>query len=210
VRDAARHHLNQERVPLQGQADVLIAPVGPFGPYNAGCQQNPLLVLAAALEQVQGGSRSALVKRGGTVIVLHSCTDQFDRQQHTAHKEFVHRLLPETRDPIALRDRYEERFASNPALVEMFRHGRAYHPAHPFWLWYRSELARRHLGRVIVVGADNEYVPQRLGFETAVSMQEALYKARGESQRALDITCLHGPFAVAAEVVSEAREEGLA
>ena len=33
-------------------------------------------------------------------------------------------------------------------------------------MWYWGENGRQHIGRVIVVGADNEYVPGILGFET--------------------------------------------
>jgi len=47
----------------------------------------------------------------------------------------------------------------------MFRTGYATTPAHPFFMWYWGENGRQHLGRVIVVGADNEYIPKlaRLG-----------------------------------------------
>ncbi len=32
--------------------------------------------------------------------------------------------------------------------------------AHPFFMWYWGENGRQHIGRVIVVGADNEYIPR--------------------------------------------------
>jgi hypothetical protein len=53
---------------------------------------------------------------------------------------------------------------------------------------------------VIVVGADNEYIPRRLGYETAVTMEEALYRARGDSSRHLEIACLGLPSLVVPEV----------
>ena len=34
-------------------------------------------------------------------------------------------------------------------------------------MWYWGENGRQHQGRCIVVGADNEYVPSILGYETA-------------------------------------------
>jgi hypothetical protein len=49
----------------------------------------------------------------------------------------------------------------------MYRTGHAYHPTHPFFMWYWGEAGRQHIGRVIVVGADNEYIPKLLGYETA-------------------------------------------
>jgi hypothetical protein len=42
------------------------------------------------------------------------------------------------------------------------------------------------------VGADNEYIPQLLGFETAGSMAEALYRARGE-RSILNVACVALP-----------------
>ena len=41
-----------------------------------------------------------------------------------------------------------------------------------------GENGRQHRGRVIVVGADNEYIPSILGYETATTMDEALRMAK--------------------------------
>ena len=48
---------------------------------------------------------------------------------------------------------------------------------------------RAHRGRVIVVGADNEYVPGILGYETAKSLDEALRMAKETSPVDPSITC---------------------
>jgi hypothetical protein len=82
----------------------------------------------------------------------------------------------------------------------MFRSGYAYHPSHPFFMWYWGENGRQHIGRVIVVGADNEYIPQLFGYETSPTMEDALYKARGGVSKSLDITCLHVPPIIMADV----------
>jgi hypothetical protein len=132
-----------------------------------------------------------MVKKGGTMIVLHPCTDKFDNDQHAPYIEFVHRLLPETRDAMELHKRYERKFAANPAYVEMYRSGHAYHPAHAFFMWYWGEAGRQHVGRVIVVGADNEYIPSLLGYETARTMDEALRMARATAPARPDILALH-------------------
>src|SRR5690606_18858237 len=155
-----------------------------ISPYNVGAFLNPLLVSCLAQGYLFNFYRGApLVKKGGTMIILHPCTDKFDHVQHTAYIDFVHRLLPETRDALELHRRFERKYASDPALIEMYRHGNAYHPAHPFFMWYWGEAGRQHLGRVIVVGADNEYIPKILGYETAPNIEEALYMARGGQQR---------------------------
>jgi hypothetical protein len=192
---------DQYLVPVSEQADVLVAGIPYISPYNVNAFLNPLLVSVLAQGYLFNFYRNApLVKKGGTMIIFHPCTDKFDHVQHTAYIDFVHRLLPETRDAMELHRRYERKYASDPALIEMYRRGNAYHPAHPFFMWYWGEAGRQHLGRVIVVGADNEYIPKILGYETASNIDEALYMARGGIDRPLSITCLHAPPIVLADV----------
>jgi lactate racemase len=46
-------------------------------------------------------------------------------------------------------------------------------------------------GRCIVVGADNEYIPQLMGWETARTMDEALRMARTTAPPKPEILALH-------------------
>jgi hypothetical protein len=187
-------NFDQYCVPIEGQADVLVTGIPFISPYNVHAFLNPLLVQVLAQGYLFNMYRNApLVKKGGTLIITHPCTDKFDHEQHAPYIDFVHRLLPETRDSETLRNRYEEKFAQDPAFIQMFRTGYAYHPAHPFFMWYWGENGRQHLGRVIVVGADNEYIPKLLGWETSPSMEDALYRAKGGELRSLDITLLKVP-----------------
>jgi len=166
-------------VPVEGQADIAVFPIPYISPYNVGAFLNPLLVSVMAQGYLFNLHRTApLMKKGGTVIITHPCTDRFDRDQHAPYVEFFHRLLPQTRDAVELHKRFEAEFSRNPAYIQMYRTGKGYHPAHPFYMWYWGENGRRHIGRVIVVGADNEYIPGILGYETASSMSEALRMAR--------------------------------
>jgi hypothetical protein len=191
---ALRQANDQLLVPVEAQADVLVAGIPFAGPYNVGSALNPLLVQHMALGLLFNAYRGApLVKKGGTLIITHPCTDKFDHAQHSSYIDFVHQILPETRDGLEVERRYEEEFAHNPAFLEMYQRGQSYHPAHPFFVWYAGEAARRHLGQVFVVGADNEYVPRLLGYQTAPNMAEALYRARGGQHKSLDILCLHTP-----------------
>ena len=191
----------QYLVPIEGQADVLVLPIPFISPYNVHAFLNPLLVSVMAQGYLFNMYRGApLVKKGGTLVLLHPCSDKFDHEQHAPYIDFVHRLLPETRDAVELQERYFDKFVRDPALLQMFRSGHAYHPAHPFYMWFWGENGRQHLGRVIVVGADNEYIPSLMGWETAPSMEEALYRARGGEARTLDVTLLHVPSAVMGDV----------
>jgi hypothetical protein len=194
---------DQYLVPVTGQADVLVTGIPYISPYNVSSFLNPLLVSCMAQGYLFNMYRGApLVKKGGTMIILHPCTDKFDHEQHAPYIDFVHRCLPETRDAVELHRRFERRFAEDPAFLQMFRTGHAYHPAHPFFMWYWGEAGRQHLGKVIVVGADNEYIPQLLGYETAPNINDALYRAREGERRAQDILALHLPPIVMALVTA--------
>jgi nickel-dependent lactate racemase len=188
-------------VPVRGQADVLVTGIPYISPYNVNSFLNPLLVQVMAQGYLFNLYRGApLVKKGGTMIITHPCTDKFDKEHHAPYIEFVHNLLPETRDALELHKRYEKKFASNPAYIQMYRTGHAYHPAHPFFMWYWGEAGRQWLGRVIVVGADNEYIPKLLGYETARSMPEALEMAKDGLAHDPSITMLHMPPILMADV----------
>jgi len=192
----------QYLVPVQGQADILVLGVPYISPYNVNSVLNPLLVQVMAQGYLFNMYRGApLVRKGGTMILFHPCTDQFDKEHHAPYIEFVHDILPQTLDAMVMHRMHEERFATNPAYIEMYRRGHAYHPAHPFYMWYWGEAGRQHLGRVIVVGADNDYIPKLLGYETARSFPEALAMAGGGLQ-APEITMLHTPPIVMADVTA--------
>ncbi len=194
-------NFEQYCVPIEGQADVMVTGIPFISPYNVHAYLNPLLVQVLAQGYLFNMYRNApLVKKGGTLIITHPMSDKFDHEQHAPYIDFVHRLMPETRDANVLRERYEEKMARDPAFIQMYRNGHAYHPAHPFFMWYWGENGRQHLGRVIVVGADNEYLPKLFGWETAANMSEALYRAKNGKAGDLSVTLLHVPPIVMGDV----------
>jgi hypothetical protein len=188
-------------VPVDGQADILVSGDSVHLALQRQRVPQPLLVQVMAQGYLFNMYRGQpLVKKGGTIIITHPCSDRFDHDQHAPYVEFVHRLLPETREAMVLHKKYEAEFAANPAYLAMFRKGHAYHPAHPFFMWYWGEAGRQWVGRVIVVGADNEYIPRLLGYETARSMHEALEMAKDTAPPSPAITCFHLPPIVMADM----------
>ena len=91
-------------------------------------------------------------------------------------------------------------FAENPAYIEMYRRGNAYHPAHPFFMWYWGENGRQHIGKVIVAGAENAHIPEILGWERADNLTEAIAMARSYMGRNAEISMLHQPVIGLCEV----------
>jgi lactate racemase len=183
----------QYAVPVEGRADVVIFGIPFVGPYNVNSVMNPLLVQVMALGYLHNLYRGKpLLRKGGTLIVTHPLTDDFHERHHPSYIEFFHRLLPETRDSAVLQERYEEQFATDPGYIQMYRTGNAYHGVHPFYMWYWGENGRQHVGRVICAGAQQPYVAERLGWEWASSLSEALEMAK-DTHPNPEISMLHVP-----------------
>jgi hypothetical protein len=184
----------QYAVDVDFQADVLVYGIPYVSPYNVNSILNPLLVQVMACGYFFNFYRGKpLVKKGGTLIVTHPCSDAFDPAHHPSYIEFFHRLLPETRDAQVLEQKYEREFAENPTYVHLYRTGNAYHGAHPFFMWYWGENGRQHLGKIIAVGADNEHVPRMMGWDSAQTLAEAIDMARSIHGRTAEIAVLHHP-----------------
>ena len=185
----------QYAVPVEGQCDILITGIPYISPYNVNSKAlNPLLVQVMALGYYFHMYRGKpLVRKGGTLILTHPCSDDFDPVHHPSYIEFFNRLLPETKDAYTLEKKYQDEFAYNPAYVEMYRRGNAYHGAHPFYMYYWGQRGREWLGQVIAVGVDNTTVPNMLGWDHAQTLTEAIASARSRLGRSAEITMLHHP-----------------
>ncbi|MBI4820745.1 MAG: DUF2088 domain-containing protein [Deltaproteobacteria bacterium] len=189
-----KKNFEQYAVPVKGQADVAIFGIPYISPYNANSILNPVLVQVMGLGYLYNLYRgSPIVKDGGVLILTHPCPDEFDPEFHPSYIEFFHRCLTETRDSFQLHKRFEADFAKNPTYIEMYRRGNAFHGAHPFYMWYWGEAGRSRLGRVIVVGAENEHVPRILGWDTAESVSEAIDMAKDFTKPNPDVTYVHLP-----------------
>jgi hypothetical protein len=194
-------NFEQYSVPVKGQADVVICGVPHISPYNVNSILNPVLVQVMALGYLYNMYRGApVVRDGGVLILTHPMSDEFDPDFHPSYIEFFHRCLPETRDSFQLHKRFEREFAKNPTYIEMYRRGNAYHGAHPFYMWYWGDRGRSRVGKVIVVGADNQHVPRILGWETAENMSEAIEMAKDFTRPNPDITMVHIPPIFIADV----------
>src|SRR6266567_1018734 len=184
----------QYLVDVDFQADIAVMGIPFISPYNVNSILNPLLVQVMACGYFFNFYRGKpLVKPGGTLIITHPCSDEFDPEHHPSYIEFFHRLLPETRDSDVLEAKYEREIAKNPSYVHMYRTGHAYHGAHPFFMWYWGENGRQHLGRIIAVGADNEHVPRLMGWDSAERLSYAIDMARAHHGRSAQIAMLHHP-----------------
>lgn len=181
-------------VPVPGQSDVAVFGIPFISPYNVNSILNPLLVQVLTLGYFFNMYRHMpLVKKNGVMIITHPLYNDFDPLHHPSYIEFFHRILPETRDSLELQRKYEQEFAHNREYIKMYRTGNAYHGVHPFYMWYWGENGRQHVGKVIVVGAEDKTAAETLGWETAPNMDEALAMAQSHVGRKPSISLMHVP-----------------
>jgi Lactate racemase N-terminal domain len=185
----------QYSVPVNGDCDVLVSGIPFLCPYNANSIMNPLLVHCTALGYFYNMYRGKpLLRKDGVLIVAHPLEDEWQPDHHPSYIEFFHRLLPETRDSKVLEHKYEEQFATDPAYIQMYRHGNAYHGVHAFYMWYWGEAGKNNVGKVICVGAKNQRIADILGWDTAPTIDEALGEARAFlGTTSPSVTLLHHP-----------------
>jgi hypothetical protein len=184
----------QQVVPIEGQADVVVAGVTYLGPYNVNSYMNPILVHCQMLGYIFNLYRGVpLVRRGGVLIITHPLYKRFHRVHHPSYIDFYDQVLSKTRDPREMESKYEEEFAHNPRYIDLYRNSHAYHGVHPFYMWYWACYAQSYLGKVIVVGAQDLEVAETLGYATASTMDEALGMAGDFVGHSPKVTAFHYP-----------------
>jgi hypothetical protein len=163
-------------------ADVVVYGVPNWSPYAAFATMTPLLTLVSSGLGYLGGYIEALGKPGCTVILATPCPEQWDDVHHPAHREVWNRVLPATRDPYEISERFGDEFATHKKYIKGYRENYAFHPIHAILATHPLKRLR-HAGRVIVAGAEDPAVPEHLGFTATATVEDAI----AEAQR------IHGP-----------------
>jgi hypothetical protein len=194
------HVYRQQLVEVQGQTDILTMGLPYISPYNVNSIMNPILVACLGLGYFFNLYKGKpLVREGGVVIMSHPTPWAFNPVHHPSYIDFFEQVLAETTDPIEIESKYEERFATDPWFIHLYRTSYAYHGVHPFYMWYWCAHALQHLGGVIIVGGDPRSV-RRLGFKPASTLRDALEMASDVVGRDPSITHLHNPPLLMADV----------
>ena len=190
----------QQLVPVEGQTDILTMGLPYICPYNVNSVMNPILVMCLGLGYFFNLYKGRpLVREGGVLIMSHPTPWEFHPVHHPSYIDFFEEVLADTTDPIEIEKTYEERFATDPWYIHLYRTSHAYHGVHPFYMWYWGAHALQHLGSVIVVGGDVRSV-RRLGFKPASTLRDALEMAEDVVGRDPSITHIHTPPLLMADV----------
>jgi len=194
-RAAALDLLKSVHAPRRSQAepaDIVVYGVPAWSPYATFASMNPILTLVSSALGYLGGYIEALGKPGCSVIIATPCPEQWDMEHHPSYKEVWDRVLPETRDPYEITERFGEEFASRADYIERYRFGNAFHPIHSILATHPLKRLR-HAARVYVAGAQDPEVPRHLGFIPAATVEEAIAEAQRIHGAGASIVCVRNP-----------------
>ena len=171
-------------------ADVVIYGVPDWSPYAAFAHTNPILNLLSTGLGYLGGYIEALGKPGCSVIIANPCPERWDMEHHPSYKDAWERVLPATKDPYEITERFAPEFAANADYVDRYRNGVAFHGVHAIMATHPLKRLR-HAGRVFVAGPDDPAVPRHVGFVPTASVEEALLEAERIHGRDCSIVCVN-------------------
>jgi len=194
----------QQSLPVDGQSDVAVWGLPDRDPYSALSRINPILVANLACSYAFGlYTQRPLIREGGVAIFANPVEVAFERH-HRSYPELFDGILPRTTDPFAIWDEYAEDFAHRPEYVHAYRYQYSFHGAHPLFLWGQTAFARRHCSRIIFAGGKDPEAVERMGFNWAPSVEDALAMASAELGRQPSVSVVEMPPVFIPDVRAEA------
>lgn len=192
----------QQSVPIDAQADIMIAGAASCTEHNQDAVMNPLIAAWDVLGRTFAAHTGhPVVRPGGVLIAFHPLMPAFNSRRHSASEDFFTTTLTETRDVAELRSGFEERYLGDAWYTHLYRSQGAFHGVHPFWLYEALQPAKDHCADIIWVGADRASA-QRLGMRAATTLADALEIAADTVGRQPSITYTHTPPAMIADVTA--------
>ena len=194
--------LKQQRVVVEGQADVVIYGMPYVGPYNVNSIMNPILVnVLSAGYFFNFFMNKPLVRKGGVMILLHPFENKFHPIHHPSYIDFFNDILSETKDPAEIEKKYEKQYAENEEYIDKYRNSYAYHGVHPFYMWYWACQGMAHLEKIIAVAPKSPMAAERVGHAVAPTLDSAIGMAKDLVGQDASITYYHNPPIFMCDVV---------
>ncbi len=165
-------------------ADIVVYGLPNYSPYATFARLNPILTLISSGLGYLGGYIEALGKPGCSVVIATPCPEQWDMEHHPAYKEVWERVLPASRDPYEITERFGGEFAGRADYIERYRNGVAFHPIHAILATHPLKRLR-HAARVFTAGVQDPAIAEHVGFIPKPSVEDAIAEAKR----------IHGPDA---------------
>ncbi len=181
------------REALQEKASILLYGIPNWSPYAAFSSMNPILTLISSGLGYLGGMIEAIGSLGCTVILATPCPNEWNDVHHPSYREVWERWLSQTNDPYLIRDRAEDDFANRPDYIYKYRFCHGFHPVHALMATYPLKRLR-HIGTVIVAGADDPALARHLGFQTSDTVEQAIQMAEAQQGKEAAIAYVKYPM----------------
>jgi len=170
--------LTPRRDLVKDKGDIVLYGIPNWSPYAAFSIMNPILTILSTGLGYLGGVIEAMGKPGCTAILVSPCPDRWNHEHHPTHREIWEKILPDSKDPYEIADRFEEDFAHRPEYIYKYRFCQGFHPMHGLMTTYPLKRLR-HASRVMVAGAEcASAIEQVLGFETEKTVEAAIARAK--------------------------------
>lgn len=150
-------------------ADVLV--VGLPARLLYGHTDNPLIALTGLGFAARMWTGTPILRPGGVVIGVTESRGVVDPERHPAAAEVI--ALYAEAGSVERLAAYEPRYLRHPEWVARYAGQRAFHPAHPFWLFYENEYLLRRAGRIVLAGARPSPLLRAVGLEAAPDFEAA-------------------------------------
>jgi len=144
------------------------------------------------------GEQQPLLRDGGMLIAFHPLSQVFPNRLLAPAADFFAKVLPATREPAEIRERFERQALFDDWYLKLYRDHNAWHPLAVFHTWYAICRAIGRLSGVIWVGADRQ-TAHVLGQRAATTLDDALELAREVVGEQAESTYLHGPGRISGE-----------
>jgi hypothetical protein len=89
--------------------------------------------------------------------------------------------------------RWGDQLAHDERYIQLYRYKNAYHGFHPISMWNWGCHGRAHCGQVIIVNPQSRSAAERLGWETAATVEEAIARGRATHGQSASVSVIHSP-----------------
>ncbi len=187
------HVYQQQLINVRGQSDIVVMPIPYVMPYSVHSIMNPILVYSMGLGYMFNFYRGQpLIKPGGTAIFLHPLENKFDEVHHPSYIELFEKLR-QTREPYEVDRRWSDPLALDERYIKLYRFHNAYHGFHPISMWNWGCHGMSHCGEVIAVNPASREAAERLGWQTARTVEEAIAMGQSKHGPSATVSVVHSP-----------------
>jgi hypothetical protein len=154
---------------------------------------NPILVYSMGLGYMFNFYRNQpIVKKGGTMIFIHPMENKFNPIHHPSYIDLFEKLK-ETRDPYEVDKRWSDSLALDERYIKAYRYNNAYHGFHAISMWNWGCHGMDHCGQVIIVNPQSREAAERLGWQIAPTVEEAIEMGKTKHGPSASVSVIHSP-----------------